>query len=306
MTHPAIRDLLQSLARQGAFQELIRRLLHDSQEAARMSLSGLTPTAKALYLVHLWHATERPQIVVVDGNKQAESLFETVETFFDLLTLSKDAARPQLLPAFDVLPHQGLSPHSGIGEQRAVGLWRLAAQKIPITIAPVASAMFRVDSGDAYRQLALHLRVNDEIPLESLTQHFESIGYERRDPVEMVGEYSVRGGIVDVFPPEASKPLRLEFFGDTLESLRRFDAESQRSVLKLDQAWVLPLAEFQRPRAIAEQAPGWEFRRALEHPRRGSLLDLVKKPLLILDEPEQTKAAAERWWKRMEEDSELA
>lgn len=271
-----------------------------------MSLSGLTPTAKALYLVHLWHATERPQIVVVDGNKQAESLFETVETFFDLLTLSKDAARPQLLPAFDVLPHQGLSPHSGIGEQRAVGLWRLAAQKIPITIAPVASAMFRVDSGDAYRQLALHLRVNDEIPLESLTQHFESIGYERRDPVEMVGEYSVRGGIVDVFPPEASKPLRLEFFGDTLESLRRFDAESQRSVLKLDQAWVLPLAEFQRPRAIAEQAPGWEFRRALEHPRRGSLLDLVKKPLLILDEPEQTKAAAERWWKRMEEDSELA
>ena len=106
MTHPAIRDLFQSLSRDPAFQDVVSRLLRDPH--ARQSLSGLTTTAKALYIVLLWQATERNIVVVVDGNKQAEALGELVDTFFDLLVTS-DLPRPQSIPGMDVLPAQRMS-----------------------------------------------------------------------------------------------------------------------------------------------------------------------------------------------------
>ena len=141
MTHPVIRDLFNSLGRHASFQELLRRLQSDA--APRLSLSGLTPTAKALYTVLLWQATERPLLVVVEGPKEAEALTESVSTFFDLLASDRSPSRPQLLPALDVLPSQRLSPHSEISEERAIALWRLSSERVPVTVTPVASALLR-------------------------------------------------------------------------------------------------------------------------------------------------------------------
>jgi transcription-repair coupling factor (superfamily II helicase) len=309
--HPAIRDLLQSLNRDPAFQGAVSRLTRDP--SARLSLSGLTTTAKALYLVLLWQLTERNIIVVVDGNKEADTLGELVDTFFDLL-VTPDMARPHTIPALDVLPWQRLSPHGEISQQRAVGLWRLASRKTTITITPAASALLRTEGAEFYRQLALTLRVGEEIPLEELLAHLESIGYEKRDPVEMVGEYSLRGGILDIFPAEASKPIRMELFGDLIESIRRFDVETQRSVLKIAETTLLPLAEYPKSRevlqTIADEVdvpspgdpfPGWEFLVPLARPRTRSLFGLAENPLVVLDEPEQIASAAGRLWKRLEE-----
>ena len=311
MTHPAVRDLLQSLSRDPAFQEIAGQLVRDP--SARQSLSGLTTTAKALYLVLLWQATERNLIVVVDGSKQAETLSELVDTFFHLLAPS-DIPRPLMLPALDVIPSQRLSPHSEIAEQRAIGLWRLASGRVPITITPVASAMLRTENADFYRQLALTIRAGDEVPVEDLLAHLESIGYEKREPVEMVGEYSMRGGILDIFPAESAKPVRIELFGDLIESIRRFDVETQRSVLKIAEVSVLPLIEYPKSRRLfqelAEQMevpspgdpfPGWEFLVPLVRPRTNSLLSLVENPVVVLDEPDQIATAAERLWKRLDD-----
>ncbi len=311
MTHPAIRDLFQSLSRDPAFQDVVSRLLRDPH--ARQSLSGLTTTAKALYLVLLWQATERNLMVLVDGNKEAETLGELVETFFNLL-VTGDLPRPQIIPALDVLPSQRLSPHSEIGEQRAVGLWRLATRKTSIVITPVASALLRTEPAEFYRQLALSLRTGEEIPLEDLLAHLESIGYEKRDPVEMVGEYSLRGGILDIFPAEASQPIRIELFGDLIESIRRFDVETQRSVMKVAETTLLPLVEYPRSRELFQQIagetevpspgdpfPGWEFLVPLVRPRSHSLLSLAENPLVVLDEPDQIATASTRLWKRLDD-----
>jgi transcription-repair coupling factor (superfamily II helicase) len=300
VTHPAIRDLFQSLSRDPAFQDAVSRLLRDPH--AHLSLSGLTTTAKALYIVLLWQATERNLVVVVDGNNQADVLTELVDTFFDLLVTS-DLPRPQTIPALDVLPAQRMSPHSEISEQRAIGLWRMASRKTSITITPVASALLRTEAAEFYRQLALTLRVGEEIPLQDLLAHLESIGYEKRDPVEMVGEYSLRGGILDIFPAEASKPIRIELFGDLIESIRRFDVQTQRSVLKISETTLLPLAEYPKSRELfdelGEPAPGWEFTVPLVRPRSHSLFSLTDNPVIVVDEPEQAAAAAERFWKRL-------
>jgi transcription-repair coupling factor (superfamily II helicase) len=133
----------------------------------------------------------------------------------------------------------------------------------------------------------------------------------------MVGEYSIRGGILDVFPAENAKPVRIEFFGDQVESMRRFDADTQRSTLKIDQCSLLPLLEYPKSARLfsdlgghlgpdlaphpGEEFPGWELLVPLVRPRAGSLLGILEKPLVVWDEPEQLKAAAERLWKRLDD-----
>ena len=177
-------------------------------------------------------------------------------------------------------------------------------------------------AGDFYRQLALKLRVGDELPLEEVVAHLESIGYQRREPVEMVGEYSVRGGILDVFSPEAPKPIRLDLFGDQVESIRRFDVESQRSVLKIEDCTLLPLTEWQKSRALlvelGERMREAGFpaatcrRRASRFPAgnwwppcsgraTASVFSLLERPIVLWDEPEQVRGATERFWKRLEQ-----
>jgi transcription-repair coupling factor (superfamily II helicase) len=294
VTHPAVRDLFHTLARHPAFQDILAGLLR--AEPGPFRLAGLTPAAKAVYAVLLWQLTERPILFLTDGNQRAEALAELTGTFFHLLVGRPEAGRPALLPAFDVLPGQRLSPHSEIAEQRAIGLYRLAAEAAPITIAPIGSALTRTHDAAYYRRLALTLRKGEELPLDAIEAHLRSIGYQRRDPVEMVGEYSIRGGILDVFGAESARPLRVEFFGDEIESIRRFDVESQRSVLKVTEAEILPLRE--QP-LVGPAAPGWEFSAALGDPRQHSLLDLAGRALLLLDEPADVEAAAARLWKRL-------
>jgi transcription-repair coupling factor (superfamily II helicase) len=317
LIHPAVRDLFLDLARHPGFQDALRR----TGAGGNASLSGLTNTAKAIYTVLLWQAAGRPLLVVVDGNKQAEALSESIDAFFNLL-VADDRSTPRLLPALDVLPLQNLSPHAEICEERAIGLWRLATQRVPITILPVTSAMLRIEPGDYYRQLALHLKVGDELPLDEVVLHLESIGYERREPVEMVGEYSVRGGILDVFSPEAAKPVRIDLFGDQVESIRRFDVESQRSVLKVEDCTLLPLTEYQKSEAVlgelgermreagipgrdlpppGQPFPGWELVLPMLRERNASVFSLLDRPLVVWDEPEQIRGAAERFWKRLEQ-----
>ncbi len=316
MIHPAVSDLFLDLARHPAFQEAQRRLLSGSNS----SISGLTPTAKAIYSVLLWQAAGRPVVVVVDGNKEAEALCELVESFFKLLA-TEDLGGPLLLPALDTLPLQNLSPHAEILEQRAIGLWRLAVQRAPITILPVASALMRIEPGEFYRQLALRLKVGDEVPLDEVAAHLESVGYERREPVEMVGEYSVRGGILDVFSPESQKPVRIDLFGDAVESIRRFDVESQRSILKVEDCTLLPLTEYPRSAAMLAQLgelvresgipgrdlpppgepfPGWEAISPMVRPRNASVFSLLDKSIVVWNEPSQIRSAAERLWTRLE------
>jgi transcription-repair coupling factor (superfamily II helicase) len=314
LTHPAIRELFQDLARQASFQELARRL---TREGGNLSLSGLAPAAKPVYLVLLWQALQRPLLVVSGSGKRADALVEPLAAFFNLLAGGREAGRPLLVPALDVLPFQKLSPHSEIGAQRAVALWRLAAGRAPLAVTPVAAALLKLESPSFYRQLALRLCVGDEISLEDLVAHLDSIGYERREPVQMAGEYSVRGGIVDLCPAEAGAGLRIEMFGDFIESMRRFDLETQRSVLKLEDALVLPLVEHPRSRPLlaklaemtgpgeapdpGQPFPGWEHLVPLVRRPQTPLIALMENAVVVWDEPEEIAETARRLWDRLEE-----
>jgi transcription-repair coupling factor (superfamily II helicase) len=291
LTHPAVRDLLQSAARHPAFQAMARWA---SSVSGAYSLSGLTLTAKALYLALLWQVIEQPMLILTGGAKQAEALTELLQTFFEALVLNPQGRRVQQIPALDVLPGSGMAPHTEITEQRAIGLHRLVSGTAPLTVAPAGSALLKVAAPAAHRRLSVSLRTGEDVPMSDLVAHLDSIGYERREPVEMVGEFSVRGGILDVFPVEADRPVRIEFFGDTVESMRTFDVETQRSVLKIAEVMLLPLRETPRTASDADL------------PADSSLLDQSPHALIVVDEPEEFQAASVRLWKRIEEGAPAA
>jgi transcription-repair coupling factor (superfamily II helicase) len=315
--NPRIEELFLGLTRSPGFQGLASRI-SSTGPLSLLRLSGLTLTAKAVYAALLYRETGRSQIIVTDGNKQAEALFPLLRTFCDLLDAG---TAPLMLPALDVLPGQNMSPHAEILATRAAALDRLAQRKAGILMAPVQAALTRIEPPQYYRQLTLTLKVHDEISLDDLTAHLESIAYEKRDPVEMVGEYSMRGGILDVFSPDQPQPVRIEFFGDEIESIRRFDPESQRSIHKLNECVLQPLTEFQRSRSLmaelaerlrvtgvrgrdipvsGEPFAGWELLIPAVRPQEASIFDFFDRPVTLLDEPELTKSAADRFLARLE------
>ena len=127
---------------------------------------------------------------------------------------------------------------------------------------------------------------------EELITHLASIGYARTEMVELPGQFAVRGGIVDVFSPEAPRPVRIELLGDTVESVREFDPRTQRSIAPVVRTTILPLAEWSVPAPGSQEAEEWEPGRwlgVIKEPGGSALFELAEsslKPIGFLDEPE--------------------
>jgi transcription-repair coupling factor (superfamily II helicase) len=325
MILPFVREIFAELEHASGFDRVRRHL---SLSAGRRRVSGLTATARALYLPLMARAARQPVIVVVADNKAAEALEPMLRAGCEL-TGAIDPSEVVRLPAHDVLPFENLSPHPDVQEQRASALWKLATGAVSILIAPVESAALRLFDRDYYAGLAVTLKRGEEVDVEVLTGHLASVGYTHMDLVEMPGQFTRRGGILDVYSPEADRPVRIEFFGDEIETIRKFDPETQRSQSGLDEAQLLPLTEtpvtehllaavharLSRQRVegedeemAAEMAaaggvsvfPGWEFFSAVAGAEK-SLLSLLPRCALFVEEPAMVRNQIERWWNKVEQ-----
>ena len=318
MILPPVAELLSRVGRRPAVEGTFDALRRGAPEA---SLAGLTNPAKALVAAFAAAELGRPISVLVESNQQAEDLAELVRFFYRALT-NKAGTRVVALPAHEVLPYDGLSPHPEISEARAVGLWRLASGEADVLVAPVAASLLRLREADFYRGLAVTLERDQEVSLDAFVEHLANVGYERQTIVEMPGQFAVRGGIVDVFSPEAARPVRLELLGDTLESLREFDPNTQRSTNPVGHATFLPLTDYPRrvelvaqtqgqsagitdeiaeeeEPAPADDSPGWEFRAALAVPAESNLLAFIPDLLVVEDEPDLLSAEVEKYRARI-------
>src|SRR6202023_1843157 len=215
---------------------------HLREGTGRIRVSGLTPTAKALLLVLLQKSAGRPLIVVVADNRTAEEFVPVLQAFHELIG-GNDPDSVVSLPTRDVLPFQNLSPHPEIQEERAVALWKIATGAVSILVSPIAATALRLRSAEYYADLARMVRRGDTLNVDVLLPHLNTVGYHSTDVVEMPGDYALRGGILDVYSPEDERPVRIEFFGDEVESIRKFDPATQRSSNSTDEALLLPLTE---------------------------------------------------------------
>jgi transcription-repair coupling factor (superfamily II helicase) len=323
MVLPFVRDLFADVEKLPAFSRVTSHL---KEGTGRIRVSGLIPTAKALLLVLLQKVTERPLIVVVPDNRALEEFVPVLQAFSELLGTEPESV--VALPTRDVLPFQNLSPHPEIQEERAVALWKIATGAVSIVVSPIVATALRLRSAEYYADLARVLRRGETLDPEPLLRHLNTVGYTSTDVVEMPGEYALRGGILDVYPPEADRPLRVEFFGDEIESIRKFDPATQRSSHPTDEAVLLPLTETPvgeellgaiharlsgkriiGAEEIVEEAvrsggvsvfPGWEFYAPVAGADR-SLFDMLPHALVLADESDNLRQEFDRFWSRIEE-----
>src|ERR1700761_2830981 len=152
-------------------------------------------------------------------------------------------------PAWDCQPYDRVSPHGGILAQRLTTLARLApltgSEKPLIVLTTVNAILQRVPAREAVAAQALSVAPGNVVPMDSIVAWLEHNGYTRSSTVREPGEYAVRGGILDVFPAGLDQPVRFDFFGDSLESIRSFDAETQRTLLDMRSLDLVPISEFQ-------------------------------------------------------------
>ena len=148
-----------------------------------------------------------------------------------------------IIPASEANPYRGLSPHPEIAAKRAIALWRLLNGYQGFIVTTLTSVTTRMPSPANFLSNCIHLELGRFLPLDHLITKLLQSGYAREDPVSEVGEYSVRGGILDIFSPARQNPVRIEFFGDEIESIREFDPRTQRSVGLIPSCEVVPMRE---------------------------------------------------------------
>lgn len=199
----------------------------------------------------------RPVLAVTATTREAEDLTAALRCFLDPDTVAD-------FPAWETLPHERLSPRSDTVGKRLAVLRRLAHPDpsdpaygpLDVVVAPVRAVLQPVVAG--LGQLApVALKAGDEAPLEQVVEDLAAAAYTRTDLVERRGEFAVRGGILDVFPPTEDHPVRVEFWGDTVEEIRWFKVADQRSLEVAEHGlWAPPCREVLLTDAVRERAKG--------------------------------------------------
>ena len=221
---------------------------------------GLSSSAQALFVaVRSSHRKNAISVVVVPGDEDVDRF--CIDTRFFMAALEgaslaagESAVKP--FPSLQIDPYRNIAPHFGVASARADALHAIANGTAKVVVASAASLLTRLSPPDNLEAAAIELRNGMDLDPVALGDLLADAGFTREDPVDEHGEFCVRGGIVDYFPAGADNPIRVEFVGETIESIRRYDPSTQRSIGTLDQASVVPLTEKAGSATFFDYLPG--------------------------------------------------
>ncbi|MEK7800741.1 MAG: transcription-repair coupling factor [Nitrospirota bacterium] len=271
-------------------------------EKARVCLLGAHGPTSACALTLLHRGS--PWVVVTASDESAERMFNDLCFFYGLM--GRPVEDLAWFPEWETLPYEATAPHVGLIAHRMTTLHRLLINPPTILVTSVAAAMHRVIPRSTFEQAIFHFQTGAAFERESLITNLLRLGYRRVSVVEIPGEFSVRGGIIDVFSTAYVNPVRVEFLGDHVESIRLFDSSTQTSIAKLNEGWVLPAREFVRPphapEAIVPIPADAEWRSPDLYDSMDTLFDyLTAVPFLALDQPDALKKACETAWEKIDD-----
>ena len=207
------------------------------------AVSGLSAVHRAHFAAGIWEQTGRPVVLLCADETEADRLAE------DLTAFTGQAVRR--LSARDFTFHNAAVVSRQWEHRRLSALRALAAGESPLTVCTVESLLQRTLPRTLLTQCAQMLRVGESHDLPELAERLSAAGYTRCEQVEGVGQFALRGGILDVFSPAFDRPVRAEFFGDEIDSMGLFDVSSQRRTVNLREAEILPASE-----VLPQFAPG--------------------------------------------------
>jgi transcription-repair coupling factor (superfamily II helicase) len=283
----ATSNLFADLVQTPAGQALARRV----EPGGALAFSGVAPSAQPFFAALLQQIfPQRPIVVVTENLKTQESFQQDLETWLGAL--------PLFYPAWEILPHEDKLPHADIISDRLQTLVALADNSKPktqnsklIVVTSVTALLQKTFPPGEIQQRTRSLIRGDKIAPLDLIEFLETQGYEPEAQVSQKGEIALRGGIVDVFPPTSPWPVRLEFFGDELESLRYFDPLTQISRAEVSRVTLPPAGEL----GILKQKQNEEGRIKNEK-EFATLLDyLPRKTIFLFCEPESLAVHADAY-----------
>ncbi|HIL08951.1 MAG TPA: transcription-repair coupling factor, partial [Candidatus Latescibacteria bacterium] len=296
----SLDDITRLTAQTDSFKDVITRLLNGQEQ---ILLHGLPSTLAAFLATHVRHTLDRTVLVVAANEDRAEQWRDDLQAI----------AGEQIVcyfPTWDVELYDRRSPDSEITGLRIEAASRLMRGEPTIVVAPAQALLLPLIPPHALELSSLSFKVGEEREPEALCSHLVDCGFERVPAIDGIGQFSLRGGILDVYPFGVEHPYRIEFFGDEIESIRRFDVNTQRSLNSCEEAWVLPAREvllgspfyedyLQRIEAadagealsplrdqleLGESLEGIECYSALLYGRDNGLFEYLKKPLVFLEE----------------------
>jgi len=230
-----------------SLHETILPVLNDVQAGKKtIEVSELWGAAKALFLFGLRRELDRPVIVITASEDAAEALVDDMNFFRQKATRGDadgSALKIQIFPPWGMLPFEADSPDSRTVGERMRFLYNLVSGSPGIFVVPVPSLMQKLPPWRHFIDSVKSISTKTQLDPDSLVASLVATGYESSSLVTRVGEFSKRGGIIDFFSPLHDLPVRIEFFGDRMESLRAFDAETQRSTEEIREAVMLPVRE---------------------------------------------------------------
>ncbi len=337
----------------------VQSRLSELSAGQRVRIAGLKGAARAFFVARCLQELPRPTVCVLDSDQTAEAFADDLRLFLghtdttqqqeektpDPSDAEADAGAStqeavgknlHLYPAWDVPAFESLSPSSDVLAAQVEGLYDLLSATTPVLVTSIEALAQRVMPQEEFIDATQRLSLGQDVSLSDLVDSLLAWGYRRVPLVEEKGELSIRGGILDVFPPLSDAPIRAEFFGDTVESLRTFDLSSQRSQAQLDEAMLLPMRFFSVNRLQAARRPIEEALAASEVPHREqqrisenlksgllfpgvesflpyvypaleTLCDYLPRDTLVwLVDPAATQAAAKKCWDRVSRQAETA
>ena len=256
--------------------------------AGRPCLSGIHGAMGAFALSILTRDDGPSFLIVTASDEDAERVYDDMHFFQTMLGLrSEDLA---LFPEWETLPYEPTAPAPELIARRARTLHRLSERARTVLITSVPALLHRVMPAAVFIDACARLKAGDTIEREALIARLLRLGYRRGSVVEIPGEFSVRGGIIDIYSTAYDDPLRLELLGDTIESIRQFDPTTQKSTAKLPDALLLPARELlhpaDRPEALEPLPPDAEWRSPNVYSTMETLLDYFHAPpVVVLDQP---------------------
>jgi len=210
-----------------------------AEESLCLDCIGVDGSERAYIAYRLYKELSIPVLLIVSSTKEAEKLIDELSFF-------SGACKPPVIyfPPYNILPFKTVSYHAETTARRIRALYRLTEQSIPpIVITTAGALMQRVIPRKEIIQYAELVMVGEELDRESLIEKLLAGGYSKETITEEPGDFSVRGGILDIFSPLYPNPLRVEFTGDFVDSIRFFSANTQRTVKKIQEAVILPAKE---------------------------------------------------------------
>ncbi len=285
----------------------------------RFQLTGLMGPARSLAQAVLISRSAGPVLFVVSDERRVAEAVSDLSAFLHSWGIDKKLFN---FPALEVDPYRGLSPHFNVVSARARALTALIEEDSPVIVAPVPALLYRTASPSVFSEGIVNLRRRAIFEPGELERRLLEAGYIHEDPVMSPGDFARRGGILDVYPPDAREPFRLEFVGEEIEEIRTFGPETQRTTGSLDGVRICPAREWPfndshreellvrlREKGVASELkaniekgsfpPGINFALPELDDFKSTFFDYVGKGIVLIEEPVEVFRCASAEWERV-------